>query len=301
MMLMVQTKEIQCPKCDSVQKENIHKYAMDSSEMEGSFLRKCQKCECEFIVEYEYRPFIKTYEKGALRIYSEQSTSVKQSVLHQIKSTIKDYFNRMVGELSIEQAEHFTFNQDVRDDLFNSFYNEHFNNYVVYVRSFDEYCDYPKDRLITQIEKYGLKYYQEIKDQTPSSAQLKYALNMQEDLNTSFPVNTENYYLFMAIFSTLLELHQPIKEQREKELQKEMEEENKRKQRSEPATEKQIIAIRNSFNYFSRGKQQLDEEALISLSKYDASQIFDLMDRGPYAERVARICAYLENSKTKSQ
>lgn len=58
---MEQTAKIQCPNCKEIQSEDIHDLAMDTGEMEGSFPHECEECGHEFTVEYEYRPFIKTY------------------------------------------------------------------------------------------------------------------------------------------------------------------------------------------------------------------------------------------------
>lgn len=58
---MNQTSKIECPKCNSIQNEDIHDLSMDTGEMEGFFPHICENCKCEFTVEYEYKPFIKTY------------------------------------------------------------------------------------------------------------------------------------------------------------------------------------------------------------------------------------------------
>lgn len=58
---MENTAEIKCPKCNTVQSEDINELASGTGEMDGSFPYICDKCNKTFTVEYEYKPFIKTY------------------------------------------------------------------------------------------------------------------------------------------------------------------------------------------------------------------------------------------------
>lgn len=58
---MNQTSKIKCPKCKVVQEEDINDLTIDTGDMEGTFPHVCDNCEYDFTVEYEYKPFIKTY------------------------------------------------------------------------------------------------------------------------------------------------------------------------------------------------------------------------------------------------
>ena len=60
---MRQTAEVKCPKCHTIQSEDINDLAMDAGEMEGSFPHACDNCRTVFTVEYQYKPFVKTYVK----------------------------------------------------------------------------------------------------------------------------------------------------------------------------------------------------------------------------------------------
>lgn len=58
---MNQTSIVKCPKCESVQQENIFDLTMDTGDMEGTFPHICNKCKIEFTVKFEFLPNIKTY------------------------------------------------------------------------------------------------------------------------------------------------------------------------------------------------------------------------------------------------
>ena len=58
---MKHTTEVKCPKCHSVQSEDINDLTMDTGEMEGTFPHICEACNTEFIVEFVYKPFVKTF------------------------------------------------------------------------------------------------------------------------------------------------------------------------------------------------------------------------------------------------
>ncbi|MBD8523718.1 hypothetical protein [Lysinibacillus fusiformis] len=59
---MIQTKEIKCPKCKTIQTEDIEDLIIDTGYMEGNFQHVCENCNDEFTVEFEYRPFIRTIQ-----------------------------------------------------------------------------------------------------------------------------------------------------------------------------------------------------------------------------------------------
>ena len=67
----------------------------------------------------------------------------------------------------------------------------------------------------------------------------------------------------------------------------------------EPATERQLIAIKNSYNYFSKCNGQLDTDMLPHLSKYDAHVVINLFQDGKHLERIERVDNYLAQLREK--
>lgn len=57
---MEQTKQVKCPSCNVIQSEDIDDLVLDTAQMEGSFPKKCESCRKNFIVKFEYKPYIKT-------------------------------------------------------------------------------------------------------------------------------------------------------------------------------------------------------------------------------------------------
>lgn len=60
-MKMEQTAKIKCPNCNVIQEEDIDDLAVDAGDMQGIFKHICDQCESEFTIEFEYKPFLKTY------------------------------------------------------------------------------------------------------------------------------------------------------------------------------------------------------------------------------------------------
>lgn len=57
---MNQTEKLYCPHCKNVQVDEIHDL-VEGGDMDGTFSHDCEECGKTFTVEYEYKPYIKTY------------------------------------------------------------------------------------------------------------------------------------------------------------------------------------------------------------------------------------------------
>lgn len=231
--------------------------------------------------------------------YDDHSSYVKAQATKQINYEVKDFYKKMTEQLSIEEAKAFTWDPLFDEQILSNFFDKYINDYVIVVYGqtggFLGHCVYPEDRLKQVIHKQSNAYFNNIRSRKPSYAQMSYALNMQADLNTNFELSTDNYLVFITTFEILLRLHQPYKEQQRILLEKEHEE----RQKMEPATERQLIAIENSYNYFSKGNRQLDTDMLPHLSKYDAHVVINLFQDGKHLERVERVDNYLAQLREK--
>jgi len=231
--------------------------------------------------------------------YDDHSSYVKAQATKEINYKVKDFYTKLTEQLSIEEMKTFTWDPLFDEQILASFFDKCINEYVVVVYSqtdkFLGYCVYPEDRLKQVIYKQSTAYFNYIWSRKPSDAQMEYAKSMQADLNTNLELPTDNYLAFITTFNILLRLHQTYKEQQRVLLEKEYEE----KKRMEPATERQLIAIENSYNYFAKGKRQLDTDMLPHLSKYDAHVILNLFQSGKYLERVERVDNYLAQLREK--
>lgn len=56
---MVQSTKIICPHCENEQEDDLFEY-LEADAMEGEFNLNCDKCEEEFTVVFELRPYIET-------------------------------------------------------------------------------------------------------------------------------------------------------------------------------------------------------------------------------------------------
>lgn len=231
--------------------------------------------------------------------YDEQSRYVKGQATKQISYEIREFYKNMAERLSVEEASALSWNPFMNEQILASFYDTSRAEYIVPAVNREgrlmSYCIYPKEQLEKAINKYSEQHFYDTQSKKPTDAQLEYAKGMLADLNENYELPTDNYFIFLATFKRLIEFHKGYQQQ-QKAIR---EQEFKMKQQMDPASEKQITAIQNSYNYFSKGKRQLDIDMLQYLSKHDASIIFDLFKGGSHIERAERVDSYLAQLRAK--
>lgn len=235
-----------------------------------------------------------------IKRYDEQSRYVKGQATKQISYEIREFYKIMAERLSIEEAKALTWQPLMNEEILASFYNTDRAEYVVPAVSREgrliNYCIYPKELLEKAINKYSESYFNDTKAKKPTDSQLEYAKGMLMDLNESYELPTDNYFVFVATFKILIHSYKGHQQQqkiiREQEFEARMQ--------MDPASERQITAIQNSYNHFAKGKRQIDQGMLSLLSKHDASIIFDLFKgTGTPLELVGRVDSFLVQLRKK--
>lgn len=52
-MKVKETSKIECPHCEKIQEEDIYDF-VDTGDQEGNFELKCEDCEKDFMVEFQF-------------------------------------------------------------------------------------------------------------------------------------------------------------------------------------------------------------------------------------------------------
>lgn len=231
-----------------------------------------------------------------MKHYDELSRYAKGQATKQIHHEIKKYFLKIAEELTIEEAFDLTWSPTIKGWFASELFDSHINEYLISTHSRQGklmvLCIYPREAAEQIIHDYCELYFNEIKSKKPTAAQLEYATGLQNDLQSHLDLTTDNYFVFVATLRTLIELHSNEKEQ-----QKQIREQNYHARlQTDPATEKQLIAIQNSYNHFAKGKREIDKNMLQHLSKYEVSVIFELFkDENP----LERVDNYLSELREK--
>lgn len=234
-----------------------------------------------------------------MKHYDELSRYVKGQATKQFHHEIKKYFMDLAEELTLEEAMDLTWHTTIKGWVSEKLFDPYIAEYLISTYSREGRllvdCIYPKEAAVKIIQDCCEPYFYEVKNKRPSSAQLEYAKGLQNDLGTNLELPTENYFVFVATLKELIKLQTTQKEQ-----QKNIREKNfHARLQVDPATPKQLTAIQNSYNYFAKGKRQLDKDLLPHLSKYEVNVIFDLFKDGKPLERAERVDSYLVELRKK--
>lgn len=214
-----------------------------------------------------------------IKHYDELSRYVKGQATKQIHHEIKKYFMDIAEEFTLEEAMDLNWRPSIKGWVAEKIFDPYIGEYLISAYSREgkllSYCIYPPKKAERIISECSEPYFNEIKAKCPTPAQLDYARGLQNDLKTNFDLTTDNYFVFVATLKTLIELHETRKER-----QKDIRNQHLTVQlQAEPATEKQLHAIQNSYNHFAKGKRQLDIGMLPHLSKHEVRIIFELFKK----------------------